>query len=570
MQLGTGLFLKQRNLGAGIAAAVPEIWLGWGDSLGVGIDAADRAIDTYGTNVWQVRQRAPTGISNVTVLPPLDVSFPPDGIDHLSPLESFANQRAITIGAPVYLVPHYHNGSKFIASGWGTGNTLHEAAIARFNAAIQTVKTAFPTAVVGGMVILEGTNDSTANTVDTTWETAMTGAIANMRSRVFKNGISGADISTLPVILGGQMPEGMSSSTTSLAIELKMRKIAATITNGKYYKMPEGIARTDNIHPSVAGNRIVGPGFAALLTDKTAPVITPALAAYTQFAGQNMLIELTADKFIAQWVLSNTTDYELVSITDNVNGIAYSRVRWFLRWISDGTKTAGTYSTNITATDGAGNVSTITRTDTVLAAYGTQVSTPTATHVMSFNGATTNDARARSNVPISLGAGMNLLIVTRDGGSAPDFTAKFNGIIPAVDAGSNGDTKLLYLPSAVAQSGILQVTPTSSALTAIDVQILCLTGTVATPASSSVMVNLSRTTPHLTASLTCPSGGIIAGGGIVPGMAAPTPANQPSGQTVLFDVNQRLTAYRVTTGQLGAGGTNNGFSSLGAAAFAPA
>jgi hypothetical protein len=459
MQLGTGLFLKQRTLGAGIAAAVPEIWLGWGDSLGVGIDAADRAIDTYGTNVWQVRQRAPTGISNVSVLPPLDVSFPPDGVDHLSPLESFANQRAIDIGAPVYLVPHYHNGSKFGATGWGAGNTLHEAAIARFNAAIQTVKTAFPTAVVGGMVIFEGTNDAAASVVDTVWETAMTGALSNMRPRVFKNGISGADISTLPVVLCGLMAEDL-QVTVNLAIEMKMRKIAATITGGKFWKMPEGIARVDNIHPTVAGNRIVGPGIAALLKDKTAPVITPALAAYTQFAGQNMLIELTADKFITQWVLSNTTDYELVSISDNVNGIGLSRVRWFLRWVSDGTKTAGTYSTNITATDASGNVSTITRTDTVLAAYGTQVGTPTATHITSFNGVTTNDMRARSNVPISLGAGMNLLIVTRDAGGAPDFTAKFNGIIPVVDAGSNGNTKLLYLPSAAAQSGILQVTPT--------------------------------------------------------------------------------------------------------------
>lgn len=547
------------------STAPPEIWIGFGDSLGVGIDPRDPVIDLDWPNVYQVRQRAPVGISSD--ITPLDQAIAPDGTNYLSSNEYFAKQRAADIGAAVYLVPHNYNGSRLgsTATDWGAGTALTNGLIARANAAIQTVLAAAPNAVVGGFVLFEGTNDATINADPTTYNTNLNALIAAVRSGVFLNGVSGATAATKPIIINGLMPEDL-NGPTHMAIELKLRETAATITNGKFYKMPEGIARTqDNIHPNAGGMRVVGPAHAALLKDTTEPVITPSLASYTQYAGQKMLIELTADKYV-WWTLSNTTDYELFSFSDNASGIGFSRLRWFLRWIGDGTKGVGTYSTTLTAKDASGNVSTLNRTDTVVAAYGSQPGTITKTAMTMTTGAVTSDMRGRTIVPVSLGAGMNCIELSKNSGSAPDIASvTYNGIVLTRDPNSGATTSLWYLPSAIAQSGNLVITPTASTITSIVCINICITGTQASPASSSVIQNGQHTTPHITGSLTCPSGGIIIGGGIIP-----SPGTVTTGETELNRTGNLVAGYRTTDGAIGAAGTNNGFSALFAAAFAPA
>jgi lysophospholipase L1-like esterase len=562
--LHLGLGLSRNGLISAVTGAVPEIWLGFGDSVGVGIDARDGAVDLDWPNVYQVRQRAPTGISSD--ISPLDQAIVPTGTDFLSSYEYFGKQRAADIGAAVYLVPHNYNGTRLGATStdWGLAGTLSDGFISRSNAAIQTVRAVVPTAVLGGIIMCEGTNDGAASVNPTTYNTNLNAMIPYIRTRIFKNGVSGADASTLPFLINGIMPESLPASGY-MGVELKLRETAATITNGKFYRMPEGIARpADNIHPSAAGMRVVGPANAAIIKDTTAPVIsTPAT--YTQYAGQNMLIELVADKY-AWWTTSNTTDYEIISIADGPSGIGASRLRWYLRWLSDGTKTAGTYSTTITAKDASGNTSSITRTDTVVTAYGTQVGTITATSMTTSTGVTTNDLRSRTILPVSLGAGMNVITISRNTGGASDVSSvAFNGILATRDANSGGTTQVYYLPSAVAQTGNLVITPNASAILSIGCTIVCLTGTVATPSSSSVMQNASRATPHLTASLTCPTNGIIVGGGIIPNIGTAT-----SGETELVRNGFLFTATRTTDGSLGAAGQNLGFSWLSASAFAKA
>jgi hypothetical protein len=535
----------------------------WGDSLNVGIDLRTGGTDLDWPNVYQVRSRAPAGISSD--ISPLDQAIAPDGNDYLSSHEYFAKQREADIGAAVYIVSHGYNGTKLVglSTEWGVGNTLHEAAITRINAAIQTVRATAPTAVFGGIIQMVGTNDGSAGTAASTWGTALSSAISDMRSRIFLNGVSGTTAATKPYIINGLMPEG-NTSVAALAIEQKMRQIAASTTACKYYKMPEGIARVDNIHPSAAGMRVVGPGNAALLQDATAPVISVATT-YSQFAGQNMLIELTADTY-AYWTVSNTTDYEVVGIGDGVSGVNSTRIRYYLRWLSDGTKTAGTYSTTIIATDASGNSSSISRTDTVVAAYGGTVGTVSASSQTLSTGSTTNDLRQRVILPVTLGAGMNIIVLSRNTGGATDVSAvTFNGIIATRDANSGTTTQIYYVPSAAAQSGNLLVTPNTSTITSIGCAITCVTGTVATPTTSVVMQNASRTTPHLTTSQTCPTNGIIAGGGLIPSIGTAT-----SGETELARSTNLFSAYRTTDGSIGATGTNNGFSWLAAAAFAKA
>lgn len=425
--LANRLVIAAEAFDGGAPVAAPELWLAWGDSLGVGIDARDPLVDLDWPAVKQIRFRAPAGIS--ADISPLDQAVNPTGTDYLSPYEYFAKGRAAQIGADVYLVAHNSNGTSFGAVGWGVGNTLHEAFIARANAAIQTFLTANPTGVVGGIIDFECSNDANAGAAPLTYLAARLAAMADMRARIFQNGVSGANIAAKPYIINGMLPEYLSTANRVL-YEQALRSAAQQTTNCYFYKMPEGIHRGDNLHPSLAGSRSVGAGDAALLVDVTAPVVTGVVASgdYSCYEGQKMLLELSANKY-AFWTLAGAGagDYEIIWLSDGVSGINLSRMRQYLRWAGDGTGTVGAHPVTLVAEDA------------------------------------------------------------------------------------------------------------------------------------------SRTTPHITASLTCPVNGRIVGGGNIAGIGAGT-----AGQTTLQNSGNNWTAYRTTDGSLGHAGTNNGFSWLGAAAFAKA
>lgn len=553
-------------LGGGVSLP-PIAIFGWGDSLGVGIDARDVGLDVSPiTGIQQVRNRAPVGLS--TTLYPLDQGIAPTGTEYLSPYNKMA-EALLTYGYPsVYIVPHNINSSQFNAPGWGAGNTAHEAFVTRANAAAATIYAAAPT-YKAVLIQFEGSNDANTGTDPSGYKSTLTAAISNLRTRIFKNGVSGTDFTNEDYIINGMIPEYLGSVNRTL-YEQALRDVAASINKGKFYKMPEGIHRGDNLHPSAAGNRIVGPANQALVTDAVSPVISsPSSGAYSIFAGQQMLIplQLSGSEY-GSWSITGTdaASFEIVMVTAGTSGINLSRMNYFLRVVADGVLSAGTYSININAKDGAGNVTVLPYTVTCLAAYGTQTGTVTSANKTVLPvAATTNDARSRTVVPVTLGAGMNVITIVKAAGAAPDVSkVEFNGMVATRDANSGSNTYLYYLPSAQEQSGNLIITPTSSAITSVAVTIACVTNTKATPASSAVLGYTYHNTPHQTTSVTFNTGGVIVGGGVANGLTTEVP-----GATFLTTSGVAFTESRVSTGAIGANGTN-GYSGIAAASFEPA
>lgn len=571
--LGVRIGPRPRTDGGGgaAAAAISEIWLGWGDSLSVGNYAADRSIDTYGTNVWTVRQRAPTGLSNVSLLSPMDQAQNPTGTDYLSPEEIFSNQRSQATGAPVCFIGHGRAGSSLYdattntTGTWGVGISDHEGFVTRANAAIQTVQAAYPNAFLAGIVQFMGSNNRGLGN-SSGFQTNLLAAIADMRARIFQNGISGADASALPYIINGMIPEGL-TAPGYINYELVLRSVAASITNGKFFKMPEGIT-SDNLHPTAAANRtVVGPGDAALLTDKTPPVIG-TVANYTSYTGQNMLIELTADKYV-KWTLSGAgaSDYEIVDVSDGVSGLGLTRVRQYLRWAGDGTKAIGTYGCTITAKDGAGNTTSINRVDTVIAAYGLSSTGPVTQTVVSTTGYTKfNGATANATTPISFpskfgdtlpaqafGAGLNLLIFQQ--GSAPVSAIKVAGVSAVrVDPGATSGTFLEVWAVPLAQGGnhAFQVwTSSTVAISNPACSVVCLTNSKALPTSSDYYT--SPVQPTATgASLTIGAGGSIIGIGT--GNSG-DPVASPAVTLQTLVQSSHFVAYRTSSGSISVSGS---------------
>lgn len=342
--MGLDLGLGQRG-GGGPAAPVPEIWLTWGDSIGIGIYARAGGTDLDWPGIYQVRSRAVAGIS--ADISPLDQAIAPTGTDYLSPTEYFAKQRVADIGQNVFLVPHNWNGTR-LGTGfdWGVGNSLHEAFITRANAAIVTVKATYPSAVVKGIIQFEGSNDAVAGTPNT-WKADCIAAIADMRSRIFMNGVSGANVSSTHYIIMGLIPEYYGGAYQ--AYEDAIREIGFTTTNGKVYKMPSAIT-TDNLHPNLAGNRTIGPLIAGLLTDVTGPTMTsPATGTGTE--GITYSLSLTSNDAVgySKFEINGGAGAAQFEI-----GNAYSTP--VLRWVGNSTgPVAGTYVVGVRARDASGN-----------------------------------------------------------------------------------------------------------------------------------------------------------------------------------------------------------------------
>lgn len=572
--LRTG-FLTGISAGAifsGAPIPAPEIWLAWGDSIGVGSAARDGGVDLDWSGVFQVRTRSPAGIS--ADISPLDQAIAPDGTNWLSPLEYFAKQRVDDIDNDNYLVPHCSNGSSIGAGGWGIGNTLHEAFITRANAAIQTVKAVNPAAVVGGIIQFEGSNDANVGSTPLTYEAALIAAIGDMRSRIFKNGISGATIADTPYIINGFIPEYLSTANRVL-YEQALRNVARQTTGGKFYKMPEGIHIGDFLHPSAAGTRSVGTGNALLLKDTIGPVVTGVVAAgtYSVYEDQKMLLELTANEY-AYWTLSGAgaSDYEIVFISDGTSGIDLSRMKQYLRWNGDGTKNPGTFPVTLVAEDASGNVTNHAFTTNVFTAYGSDAGAETATYIGAARLAVPNVTTKYKVPAVTLGAGLNLLTLM-PGGATSSITAVTLGGIAATKVAytSSGDLHDIWsVPIAQAGAYDLEITFVGT-LQSLDYIINVLNSTAAAP-SDFVFVNAGyRNSPQETPSITVPTNGLALGTWRAEGVSGRTPL---AGVTELSD-NDSTGPYqwvgrRSTSGTLGFSHSGGGFMGMVAIAYARA
>ena len=557
------------------AAAIPaEIWLGWGDSTGVGINLADRSIDTYGSAVNQVRQRAPAGISNV--IAPLDQAIDPNsptasapnGTDYLSPYESFAKQRAADTGRTIYLVPHNYNGSKFAAAGsggyWGVGNDLHNAFIARANAAIRLVQNAVPGAVLGGIIQFEGTNDQGGDAA--AYKALLNNAITDMRARIFKNGTSGATAGDLPFIIAGTHPEGRTTGATINAYPLALKETAATITNGRFYPIPEGYQDSTNIHATSAAERLIGPALAARLTDTTAPTITFP-ATYAAYEQQKLLLELTASED-AWWTLTGAgaANFEVIWLPDGPTGISYTRLKPYLRWAGDATKGVGTYAVTLNATDNAHNVTTKTFTVSVVAAYGANTGAPAETFQSASALTVPNVPNAYIAPAMQFGAGLNLILIHTNGSVTGMNGISVNGAAATrLAMQSGGDVAQLWAVP-LAQAGSYPVSLSySGTMGPTHLEVATLTGTAAAPASAAVLNWGYNGSPHRVVGVACPTGGIIGVLGVAPAVSPAVLAGETltgGAGTVFF------AGTRTTTGDAGFT-SSGGYSTVMAAAFGP-
>lgn len=569
--LGLGLSITQAALLKKLAAvaATAEIWLFWGDSLMSGV--ADReAQDTDWTGVYQVTNASPPVVTS-DITPLSQIGGIPGSGSPLSPAEYFCKQRYALTGLPQYIVSYAQGGSRIQSGQWGVGNTYHEAFIARCNAAIAKVLQTVPGAVVAGIVQSEGTNSAIANLTEAAYSAALTPIPPDLRSRIFQNGVSGADISDSHYMILRQMPEYRASNPSfAIPIDDVHQRLAATLSKGHSFALGEGLnAAGDSLHPSQAGSRAAGIAMANIIDDVTPGTIT-TIGALSLFSGQKLLLEVTTSE--PMWVSLSGPDaaqFEIVRQTDSTdNGnIASSRVRRYIRFVGDATKTFGSVgdangdgvlSVTMTGTDRGHNVVTKNLDVTILAAYGTQVGTVAASHLFAYEVnpspyvPNTVDTYLNSiRIPqVPVGAGMNVFVFKKTGGVANDFLAAKVGGVDAVieNSGGDGGFKAIYVPMGTARTVDIILT-FDSGIQYLKMVGLCVTGVKATPVVAAYSAqNYNNTPPWKTPDLTCPTNGIIVGGGyILNGGAA------IAGEMVLGigSTTEVFTAFRTTSGGIG-------------------
>jgi hypothetical protein len=542
--------------------ATAKIIIGAGDSTAVGVQEREGGDTAFaGTSNW--RTRAPAGISTSL---PYDQAIAPDGTSYLSHWEYSAKRYTELFPTKsILVVPHGWNGSSIAGESpqWGVGNSLHESAIARANAAIAAYLAANPDAVLEFEIsVSEGTNDQPVDADE--WETAWLAAIADIRSRVFKNGVSGATIGTDAVaVFRGMLPENMASGGgASGVIEHTMRKFQYTMPNARYWKQAEGNS-ADGVHPTNEGQRLDGVGLENTVYDTTPPVFS-APASFSIYSGEKLAREIVTDK--PAWYYLTGTDaalFEIVPLAPISTGgaIDSQRFSWYLRWASDGVAPAAdTYNVTINAKGSAASAATQALVVTVGAAYGTQVEAIASSWEIGQGADTSPKASTTTFRDMPLKRGVNVLATLKVAGGVTDWTACVcsNGLVGVRDANS-GEGGQFYIYSAQDETVDIDVTWAGDT-PSVFAFLTNLKGTTALPASSA-------TTTSATVNMTCPASGIVIVQGYAVGGLTP-----PSGQTNYPDPpikndGAMYAGYRTTTGDVGAGG---GFARLFASAWAKA
>jgi hypothetical protein len=173
----------------------------------------------------------------------------------IGPGHSFAVQyMANNAGKGVVLVPCAVGATCLVASPaqWAVGNTLHENAVTKANAAIAAAQALAPASKFVGIAWLQGEQDADTIT-QTAYAAALDATIDDYRSR-----ITGAATSWFAVL--GLAPGFVAGSTfrqgvSNALIDTPNRKTRATYTAG-----PSG--DDDGLHYNAVGQRILGPNAA--------------------------------------------------------------------------------------------------------------------------------------------------------------------------------------------------------------------------------------------------------------------------------------------------------------------
>ena len=544
------------------------------DSTEVGVLPRE-AGDTNPANAYNWRTRAPAGISTSL---PYDQAVAPDGTSYLAWSEGYVKQNITNSTLPTYVMPHGWSGTRIVDvtpgdSAWGVGRGNHESSITRANTAVAAILAANPGAVPRFTILVSGGTNDDATTGSGTWETNITAAVSDFRSRVYKNGVSGATIGTdAPVIFRGMSPEFIGAYGGSpLAIEHKMRSFMHTMTNARYWKQPEGQGAGDNVHPGLAGQRNDGIGAANIRDTTTAPVITFP-SSFSIYSGQKLAREITTN-ILAHLYLTGTDAAQFeIHQTKEGNGdsnVNNSRAHWYLRWTGNGdAPAAGTYSVTINAKGNAPTAATQAVTVTVTAAYGSAVESIVASNAsLVFPNPPSTGYFAGSGYyvaqSVSLKRGFNHVNIIKSGGSYTDISScvASNGLVGVKDANAVDGAWPFYFYSAQDETVDLYCA-TDGAPAGWGVIVTSVVGTVATPSASEVLGRASRV--QQTAPMTRPTDGIIIGGGF-----CTTGTTEVSGCTQLnTEDGFWFSGFRTTTGVFGI--SNNGDGGMAAVALAKA
>lgn len=152
----------------------------------------------------------------------------------------------------VLLVPFAHGATALVSFSqeWHVGNSLHETAVTRCNAAITAIQATYPSSAFAGIAWLQGENDAGAS--ESTYATAFDAAIADWRSRI--TGASGCWLAVL-----GMAP-GFIAGGTAAGVVAAHVATPGRVSRSVYVAGPSG--NDDGLHYNATAQRILGPNAA--------------------------------------------------------------------------------------------------------------------------------------------------------------------------------------------------------------------------------------------------------------------------------------------------------------------
>jgi hypothetical protein len=517
-----------------------------------------------------------------TDITPIDNIEAPIG-DFLGGVEIYAKrQRELHPGRQVTIVGLGEGGQALAAtsnSNLGVGGATYNSAITKANAAVAGVLAAYPDDVLMFTMFFNlGWNDSNLDSSSVAvFNPALAAVASGMRSAIKTTGTGGSTgIGTdARLIVCGFPMERRSIGSGSRSVDEALRKTAAEDVNGFYVEIPSPpnyLNTGDNIHLENTGQRFVGTKGADIQEDTTPPTILNPTT-INVFEGIPFEWQLEADEY-AYFSLTgaDAARFEAPYLQDLRGLSSGSNVGFmeqYLRFASNGTKTWASpddanadcaYQFNLVATDGAGNQTIQPTTLNLLRALG-QPGTVAAYGGSGYvaNPPTTASPRDRANRPyfpqVRLKGGMlNWLYVYTY--HDPDFISDVRVLgnlsqavhtnpsqarqkVLLVWAPNDGDYDLYFEGGNGYESGSDNVYAIVSG---------AVSGVVTTPDAVSWLYGESNGNNPAAPSLTCPTNGIIVGGGITTARGSVL-----SGATELSLVGEAtaFAASRTTTGQVG-------------------
>lgn len=155
----------------------------------------------------------------------------------------------------VLLVPFAHGSTSLVSFSqeWHVGNSLHETAVTRCNAAITAIQAIYPSSAFAGIAWLQGENDAQQSATESTYATAFDAAMADWRSR-----ITGASSCWICVL--GLAPGFISATPGGSGVVAALQNAPTRLTRTVYVAGPSG--NDDGLHYNAVAQRILGPNAA--------------------------------------------------------------------------------------------------------------------------------------------------------------------------------------------------------------------------------------------------------------------------------------------------------------------